>query len=101
MPHEVFSVPFWVLHYPTKTPLFLSHQNNTLEDCTFETIDTGAFYSSGQRATAFVNVGNVLRGNTFRRVYLYSQGGNHIVLQVQLWVFRDSGGGWDESSTVC
>jgi len=44
-------------------------QGNTLEDCTFETIDSGAFYSSGQQGTAFVNTNNVLRNNTFKRVY--------------------------------
>ena len=42
--------------------------NNTVSDCTFETGDAGAFYTCGQRGTAFVNRGNVLRNNTFARI---------------------------------
>jgi hypothetical protein len=42
-------------------------EGNTLADCTFETIDTGAFYTCGQLGNAFTNRGNVLRGNTFLR----------------------------------
>lgn len=43
-------------------------ENNTLTDLTYETIDSGAFYSSGQRGSAFTNRGNVLRGSTIMRV---------------------------------
>lgn len=43
-------------------------ENNTLADLTFETIDSGGFYTCGQRGAAFTNRGNVLRGNTFERV---------------------------------
>jgi hypothetical protein len=43
-------------------------ENNTLADLTYETIDSGGFYSSGQRGTAFTNRGNVLRGSTIMRV---------------------------------
>ena len=41
-------------------------EGNILSVCAFETLDAGAFYSSGQLGTAFTNRGNVLRGNTFR-----------------------------------
>ena len=34
---------------------------NTFERCSFESSDTGAFYTCGQQATAFVNPGNELR----------------------------------------
>jgi hypothetical protein len=42
--------------------------NNTLSDCTYETADSGGFYTCGQRGSAFTNRGNELRGNTFSRV---------------------------------
>mmetsp|Transcript_24813 Transcript_24813/g.44146 ORF Transcript_24813/g.44146 Transcript_24813/m.44146 type:complete len:250 (-) Transcript_24813:370-1119(-) len=42
-------------------------EGNILSDCTFETADTGAFYTCGQQATAFTNRGNVLRNNVFVR----------------------------------
>lgn len=43
-------------------------ENNSISDCAFESSDTGAFYSCGQQGTAFVNRGNVLRGNSFLRI---------------------------------
>eukprot|EP00466_Bigelowiella_natans_P016053 jgi/Bigna1/135768/aug1.31_g10476 len=43
-------------------------EDNLLSDCTFETIDSGGFYTNGLFATAFTNRGNVLRGNTFQRI---------------------------------
>ena len=36
---------------------------NSLTDLTFETTDSGGFYTSGQRGTAFTNRGNVLYFN--------------------------------------
>ena len=44
-------------------------EDNTLTDCTYETLDSGAFYTCGQQGAAFVNRGNVLRSNCFRRIY--------------------------------
>mmetsp|Transcript_21371 Transcript_21371/g.40165 ORF Transcript_21371/g.40165 Transcript_21371/m.40165 type:complete len:684 (+) Transcript_21371:212-2263(+) len=43
-------------------------ESNSLADCTFETTDSGGFYTCGQGGFAFVNRGNVLRNNTFLRV---------------------------------
>lgn len=43
-------------------------ESNSLADCTFETTDSGGFYTCGQGGFAFVNRGNVLRNNTFMRV---------------------------------
>jgi hypothetical protein len=34
---------------------------NTLDKCSYESSDTGAFYTCGQMANAFVNRGNELR----------------------------------------
>jgi len=44
-------------------------EGNILSDCTFETLDAGAFYSCGQMGNAFTNRGNVLHGNTFIRIH--------------------------------
>ena len=43
-------------------------EGNRLSHCTYETVDAGGFYSSGQRGSAFVNRGNVLRSNTIEFV---------------------------------
>ena len=43
-------------------------EENYIADCTFDTIDSGGFYTCGQRGTAFTNRGNVLRGNKFERI---------------------------------
>ena len=43
-------------------------ERNTLTDLTYETIDSGGFYSSGQRGTAFTNRGNAFRHNYVARV---------------------------------
>ena len=43
-------------------------EENHVSDCTFDTIDSGGFYTCGQRGAAFTNRGNVLRGNTFERI---------------------------------
>ncbi len=48
---------------------------NTLDNCAFESSDTGAFYSCGQDGTAFVNPGNVLRHSTFRNIRSTSTAG--------------------------
>ena len=44
-------------------------EQNHVSDCTFDTIDSGGFYTCGQRGTAFTNRGNVLRNNTFERIF--------------------------------
>ena len=43
-------------------------ESNLIEHTNYECDDSGAFYTCGQRGTAFINRGNVLRNNTFRRV---------------------------------
>jgi hypothetical protein len=71
-------------------------EGNRVADCTFDTIDSGGFYTCGQRGAAFTNRGNVLQGNTFERIR------NTAGLGVQVesprgWglggVFRGSGAG--------
>ena len=42
--------------------------------CVYETLDAGAFYSSGQQGTAFVNRGNVIRGNNFTGILNHAEG---------------------------
>lgn len=49
-------------------------EGNTLSVCVFETLDAGAFYSSGQRGTAFTNRGNIIRGNSFSRILNHAEG---------------------------
>ena len=48
---------------------------NTIDNCAFESSDTGAFYSCGQAATAFVNAGNILRHSTFSNIRSTSTAG--------------------------
>lgn len=49
-------------------------EGNRLSLCVFETLDAGAFYSSGQQGTAFVNRGNIIRGNNFSRIINHAEG---------------------------
>ena len=44
-------------------------EENRISDCTFDTIDSGGFYTCGQRGAAFTNRGNVLRKNVFERIF--------------------------------
>ena len=41
---------------------------NTLDKCSYESSDTGAFYTCGQMANAFVNRGNELRHSLFKNI---------------------------------
>lgn len=41
---------------------------NTLDKCSYESSDTGAFYTCGQMANAFVNRGNELRHGLFKNI---------------------------------
>ena len=41
---------------------------NTLDKCSYESSDTGAFYTCGQQANAFVNRGNELRHSLFKNI---------------------------------
>ena len=50
-------------------------EGNILEDLCYETLDAGAFYSSGSEATAYTNRGNILRNNTF--AHMQMRGGQH------------------------
>ena len=42
--------------------------NNTVDTVSYECSDTGAFYTCGQQATAWVNRGNVLKNSLFKRI---------------------------------
>jgi len=41
--------------------------NNTIDTVSYECSDTGAFYTCGQQATAWVNRGNVLKNSVFKK----------------------------------
>ena len=41
---------------------------NDIDYCSYESSDTGAFYTCGQQATAFAGPGNIVRHNTFTRI---------------------------------
>lgn len=43
-------------------------ESNVIEHTNYECDDSGSFYTCGQQGTAFINRGNVLRNNTFRRI---------------------------------
>ena len=43
-------------------------EGNTLDRCSYEAADTGAFYSCGQQASAFVNRNNTIRSCSFSRI---------------------------------
>eukprot|EP00930_Biecheleria_cincta_P044390 TRINITY_DN30509_c0_g1_i1.p1 TRINITY_DN30509_c0_g1~~TRINITY_DN30509_c0_g1_i1.p1 ORF type:complete len:646 (+),score=106.02 TRINITY_DN30509_c0_g1_i1:148-2085(+) len=43
------------------------HEDNVIENCAYESSDTGAWYSCGQNG-AWINRGNVARGNHFRHI---------------------------------
>lgn len=47
-------------------------ENNLIEHTNFECDDSGSFYTCGQQGTAFINRGNVLRNNTFRKIRMQS-----------------------------
>ena len=44
-----------------------THEGNLIERCAYESSDTGAWYSCGQRGP-WINRGNVARNNTFRHI---------------------------------
>lgn len=57
---------------------------NHIEKCSYESSDTGAFYTCGQQANAFVNPGNELRHNTFANIFNVGGVGiaqHHITIQ--------------------
>ena len=68
-------------------------QDNTLSDLTFETIDSGGFYTSGQAGTAFTNRGNVFRGNTVKRVRNTAGVGFQVASNQGLYL-DDQASGW-------
>ena len=69
-------------------------EGNTLSVCAFETLDAGAFYSSGQQGTAFTNRGNVLRGNTFSEILNHAFGTGVQQASVQAVYLDDQQSGW-------
>lgn len=67
---------------------------NTLDNCAFESSDTGAFYTCGQQATAYVNPGNVLRHSSFRNIQ--NTGGSGVQeITIQAVYLDDQMSGWD------
>ena len=69
-------------------------EGNLVSNCTYEGRDAGAFYVCGQKATAFVNRGNVLRNNTFRHVRNTVPRGVHGFGTVQAVYLDDQMSGW-------
>jgi hypothetical protein len=69
-------------------------EGNTLFVCAFETLDAGAFYSSGQLGTAFTNRGNVLRGNNFSRILNHAFGTGVQQALVQAVYLDNQQSGW-------
>lgn len=67
---------------------------NTFDTCSFESSDTGAFYTCGQQATAWINLGNKLRHSTFKKVRNVGGGGVQSV-QVQAVYLDDQMSGWE------
>jgi hypothetical protein len=45
-------------------------EGNYIHDTTFETVDSGSFYSCGQLGTGYTNRGNVVTGNRFENVVM-------------------------------
>lgn len=66
---------------------------NHLDYCSFESSDTGAFYSCGQQATAFVNPGNHLRHNLFTNI-ANTEGSGVQGITVQAVYLDDQMSGW-------
>lgn len=69
-------------------------EGNTLHLCVYETLDAGAFYSSGQQGTAFVNRGNIIRGNTFTGILNHAEGTGVQSASVQAVYLDDQQSGW-------
>ena len=69
-------------------------EGNTLSVCVFETLDAGAFYSSGQQGTAFTNRGNVIRGNNFSKILNHAEGTGVQQASVQAVYLDDQQSGW-------
>ena len=75
-------------------------EDNEISNCTYEGRDAGAFYVCGQKASAFVNRGNVLRNNTFKHVRNTVPKGAHGFGTVQAVYLDDQMSGWTlESNT--
>ena len=66
---------------------------NVLEQCAFESSDTGAFYSCGQQATAFVNPANELRHNVFRDI-VNTEGSGVQAITIQAVYLDDQMSAW-------
>lgn len=49
------------------------HEENVIENCSYESSDTGAWYSCGQSG-AWTNRGNVLRNNQFKNIKCHISG---------------------------
>ena len=66
---------------------------NTLDKCSYESSDTGAFYTCGQRANAFVNRGNVLRHSLFKNIR-NTEGSGVQGITIQAVYLDDQMSGW-------
>ena len=52
----------------TQRPLWIAYSEGTLDTCSYEAADTGAFYVCGQAGTAFINRNNTIYNNTFKNI---------------------------------
>lgn len=70
------------------------HEYNTLNRCAFETSDSGAWYSGGGGANAFVNRGNELRHSLFKNIFNTTIGGIYAGVSVHAIYLDDQMSGW-------
>jgi hypothetical protein len=66
---------------------------NTLDKCSYESSDTGAFYTCGQKANAFVNRGNELRHSLFKNIR-NTEGSGVQGISLQAVYLDDQMSGW-------
>ena len=66
---------------------------NTLDKCSYESSDTGAFYTCGQQANAFVNRGNELRHSLFKNIR-NTEGSGVQGITIQAIYLDDQMSGW-------
>jgi hypothetical protein len=75
---------------PSANNLF---EYNTLDKCSYESSDTGAFYTCGQQANAFVNRGNELRHSLFKNIR-NTEGSGVQGITIQAIYLDDQMSGW-------
>jgi hypothetical protein len=74
-------------------------EGNHFLNLTWETADSGAFYSCGQSGTGYTNRGNVVRNNVFENIRMtdgHPNQGAFGNMNVQAFYLDDTMGGWSE-----